>query len=173
MCWTYPGYTAAGGINGQVMIVFGSTSGNTVGGCLDNQRDAMRILANSLGLRNEYMRADRDAYMTFPSTIDRNSLVAPILQKYNIFAATNQYNSSVATPYTAFDYNSITMVSGTRFAGTSTPVFTTPSGTTVGQLSRLSLGDCNSLKLMYGCPPSGYGPTPSCIDREYSFRSSK
>ncbi|XP_055349126.1 uncharacterized protein LOC129596002 [Paramacrobiotus metropolitanus] len=164
ICTTFPGYTAAGGVNGQVAIMFGSQTGPTIGGCLDNQRDAMRILVNAMGLRSEFLRDDRAAYMTFPTLVDRNSLVSTTLQQYNIFADTNRYNTSVAITRTPFDYNSITMITGSRYAGTSTPVFTIPSGTQVGQLARLSLQDCNTLKIMYGCPPSGYGPTPQCVD---------
>lgn len=167
ICWTYPGFAPAAGINGQVVIMFGSASGNTAGGCLDNKRDAMRVLSNAMGLREEYRRSDRDATMTFPTSRDRNSLVAPILQKYNIFSPSSQFNATVASNFGQFDTNSITMVTGTRFAGTSQPVFSLAPGRQVGLLARLSEGDCNTLKLLYQCDARGTGPTPTCIDREY------
>jgi hypothetical protein len=156
ICWSYHGYYAAqlkG--QGQILVAFSSNNGNPAGSCLDNKRDAMRIIVNALGLRNEFMKSYRSPnYMVFPTTVDRNSLVAPSLQIHNIFADANMYTEpSLAVDSTPglFDVNSVTMVTPERFAATSTPVFSMFNNLPIGQLARLSLGDCQTLNMLYDC----------------------
>ncbi|GAV04831.1 hypothetical protein RvY_15051 [Ramazzottius varieornatus] len=120
---------------GQVAVIFGSKSypgavtdvgeqsraGALPGACLDTQRDTMRILMNLLGIRNEHNRQDRNNFLLFQSAVP-NMLVAPSLQKYNLFAA--YANNSIATIASTFDYKSVTLVSGEQFAKSrNRPVF--------------------------------------------------
>ena len=167
ICASSHGYMTSGGTRGQTAIVFGSSSftqsgqsGNTKGACLDNlssPRDAMRVLANALGLRNEFMRADRDNYMTLAT--NPNTLVATNLQSLDIFGDSKKYMATNAANQGPFDAQSITMVSGEQFAqDSSKPVFTlkaAPFGggafKPIGNLARLSLDDCSALNNLYGC----------------------
>ena len=171
ICTTFYGYAKKGGTQGQVMVMFGGAPG----GCLDNKRDAMRLWSNSLGLLNEYLRSDRDPIMTFAS--NRNSLVATNLQKYDLFNDVKKLNATTAmlippngVYQSIFDLNSITMITGDRFAASSSqPVFTITGGNSVGQNARLSENDCRALKILYGCSEPGYGPTPFCSSRNITL----
>jgi Astacin (Peptidase family M12A) len=141
---------------GQVAVVFSSssypgTTGNSVtgmpGACLDDQRDTMRLLMNLLSVRSEHNRNDRNTYLTLQSS-NPNSLVVSPLDKYNLFAI---YNSSVTIAST-FDYQSITLVSGEKFAASlNTPVFVPVGSNTVGALARLSRTDCLVINMLYRC----------------------
>ena len=175
LCASSHGLLVRAGTQGQTAIVFGSSaftssgqSGNAKGACLDNPsspRDAMRVLVNALGLRNEFMRSDRDTFITFQTNF--NSLVVDNLRSLDIFGAAKQYNTATATNQGTFDAQSITMVSGEQWAADPTrPVFTLKSGPSakpIGTLARLSLGDCSALNLLYRC-----GIT--CEDRELFCR---
>lgn len=182
VCSSSHGYMPASVGRGQTAIVFSSSSftqsgqsGNTKGACLDNPsspRDAMRILANALGLRNEFMRADRDSFMTVAA--NANSLVASQLQSLNIFDTSKLYTAANAQNQGPFDAQSITMVSGEQFAqDPSKPVFTmkaTPTGggtaKPIGNLARLSIDDCQALSFLYKCGII-------CDDRKYKLAETK
>ena len=83
----------------------------------------MRVIANALGLRNEFMRSDRDNFITLAP--NANSLVAANLQSLDIFAATKKYTNASATNQGPFDARSITMVTGEQWAqNIGKPVFT-------------------------------------------------
>lgn len=109
----------------------------------------MRLLMNLLGVRNEHNRNDRNAFLTFQSR-DPNTLVIPTLQRYNLF--TPYANNSVATIASIFDYNSVTLVTGTQFAASlNQPVFVPANRNVIGQLPRLSRTDCSLINLLYSC----------------------
>ena len=167
LCSSFHGFVPSAEARGQAAIVFGSSTftqsnqtGNTKGACLDNPtspRDAMRVIANALGLRNEFMRSDRDNFITLAP--NANSLVAANLQSLDIFAATKKYTNASATNQGPFDARSITMVTGEQWAqNIGKPVFTlnmNPTGggdyRPVGNLARLSRTDCDALNMLYRC----------------------
>ncbi|OQV13897.1 hypothetical protein BV898_11894 [Hypsibius exemplaris] len=159
ICYTFPGMVANNGF-GQVAVIFGTSSypgvssSSTVSGmpgaCLDNQRETMRLLMNLLGVRNEHNRADRNKFLTFQSS-NPNSLVVSGLDKYNLFGL---YNGSTTIAST-FDYQSVTLVAGEKFAASlNSPVFVPASGSksnTIGHLARLSRTDCLVINMLYQC----------------------
>ena len=57
-CSTAPGRDTSRRGRGQSMVMFAGP-----GGCMDNKRDIMKVLANCLGLRNEFSRPDRDNHL--------------------------------------------------------------------------------------------------------------
>ncbi|OQV24862.1 hypothetical protein BV898_01448 [Hypsibius exemplaris] len=172
-CAATHGYVQSAAVanGGIVEILFSSTGGaadnigNTKGACLDSRdspRDAMRVLSNALGLRNQWMRPDRAQWMSFPST-DFNANVATRLKGWDLFGISKLYTVSPATNYNSailydFDINSITMVTPEQWAEDPTkPVFSlipakAGAGKKVGTRARLSLNDCKSLSDLYGCP---------------------
>ena len=115
-----------------------------------------RLLMNLLSVRSEHNRPDRNNYLTFQSGNPNVQVVAP-LDKYNLF---NAYNGSVTVAST-FDYQSITLVSGEKFAASlDTPVFVPVGSNSVGKLARLSRTDCLVLNLLYQC-------RATCHDRRF------
>ncbi|OQV18399.1 hypothetical protein BV898_07602 [Hypsibius exemplaris] len=159
ICLTFPGYNARQGIRGQAAIMFSQAStprpgaGPAAGACLDNLRDAVALLLNAIGIRNEYQRSDRDGFMIFPTDVNRNLLVDPSLQRYDLFGEGRKYNASQAVNSNpVFDKDSVTMVTGTRYAGSSVrSVFTTVNNDQVGRQFRLSFGDCQTVRALYNC----------------------
>ncbi|XP_055334825.1 embryonic protein UVS.2-like [Paramacrobiotus metropolitanus] len=148
-CFSFPGrlinQATANGVKGGQKL--GMVSGTD--GCLGSTREAMKYLAHSLGLRNEYLRTDRDTYITvFPQNI-RTDLQG--LSLLNIYTQASQVQN-VGT----FDYNSITMPSTTKYTTSGMPLYSVaqtgvPLGTvaSIGTLSRLSQSDCTALASIY------------------------
>ncbi|GAV07072.1 hypothetical protein RvY_16954 [Ramazzottius varieornatus] len=194
MCWTYPGYHQGqtGRNSGQLAVMFGGaaadSTGNEDGSCLGpgREREAMALLVNILGLYSEYQRDDREtaamgqpAPMTFNAAGDsaRNELVKDSLKSKFIFGPSNRAVVNVNATYkSAFDLNSITMISGEKYAKSfNKPVFSTSR--VVGAKARLSVDDCTALLDMYGkyCPASlGYpraGTRLQCRDDPYASGS--
>ncbi|XP_055334559.1 zinc metalloproteinase nas-14-like [Paramacrobiotus metropolitanus] len=137
-CSTFPGRLVRQNGQGQKMIM---TAGP--GGCMSAKRDIMAVLVSALGLRNEHKRPDRDDFLqTFPSNI------LPDLQSLNLLRIYNA--SQIEFRSTAFDLLSITIPSASRFARANTVLYTPRDATrTLGNLARLSVGDCNALRRMY------------------------
>ncbi|OQV21519.1 hypothetical protein BV898_04421 [Hypsibius exemplaris] len=142
-CFSFPGRVLTQAGQGQKMAVFGASNTN---GCLDTVRDVMKYLVHVLGLRNEYNRPDRDQYIqTFPANIRPELQALNILRPYT--AAQVDYLN------TAFDFNSVTIPSASKYANPGTLLYTpTISGVSFGTLPRLSQGDCIGIVLQYpGC----------------------
>lgn len=125
------------------------------GACLDSLRETMRLLVNLLGIRSEHNRNDRNSFLTFTSG-DPNAQVMESLQRYSLFLL---YNSSTTAIASTFDYQSVTLVTGDKFAASSNaPVFV--ANTAIGQLARLSRTDCLLTNMLYRC-------NSACPDRKW------
>ncbi|OQV11680.1 hypothetical protein BV898_14024 [Hypsibius exemplaris] len=156
-CQTVPGRLAAQRANGQrMLIISSSTPAPAIAGaeCCTKIRDIMRYLANVLGLRNEYNRADRPI-------IGNAANILPALIPYDLYKLYPTQNVTVYPGNTAFDYKSITMVPTDKYAtAPGTAVWSLPAGSTatVGTLNRLSAIDCSAIAYKYQC--SGYCVNP-------------
>ncbi|GAU90382.1 hypothetical protein RvY_02803-2 [Ramazzottius varieornatus] len=142
-CFTAPGRDLTKNGRGQSLVMFSGP-----GGCMDNKRDIMKILANVLGLRNEFSRPDRDNFILVqPQNFRAEFRNADLYRKYQ--------PSEVEYQNFQFDYQSITMYSMDRFAipGTVAYHLINP-GSFIGNLPRLSKGDCQGLSAHYGCTAS-------------------
>lgn len=120
-------------------------------GCTQNERAAMGILANAIGLPDELSRPDRDAYVTVSTAAlvnvnARSNDVISVLGKYT----TDQVNVLKADE---LDFKSITVRPTDRYARAGQQAFTLLPAYAgqLGDLAALSLWDCRTLSLMYGC----------------------
>ena len=83
-CFSAPGRDLAKNGRGQSLIMFSGA-----GGCMDNKRDIMKVLANVLGLRNEFLRPDRDNFILVqPQNFRAGMNLIDFLIQYNIFSHT-------------------------------------------------------------------------------------
>ncbi|OQV24000.1 hypothetical protein BV898_01959 [Hypsibius exemplaris] len=142
-CSTSPGRDLSRKGRGQAMVMFAGA-----GGCMDNKRDIMKVLANSLGLRNEFSRPDRDNHLLIqPQNFRAEYRTLDLYRKYQ--------PSEVEYQNFEFDLQSITMYSMERFAIPGTVAFHLVNpGLFIGNLPRLSKGDCQGLAAQYGCSAS-------------------
>ncbi|XP_055345766.1 zinc metalloproteinase nas-4-like [Paramacrobiotus metropolitanus] len=139
-CFTSPGRDTTRGGLGQPLVMFPGT-----GGCMDSKRDIMKLLSNALGLRNEFSRPDRDNFILVqPQNVKSEFRTLDLFRKYQ--------PSEVEYQNFPFDYLSITMYSQDRFAIEGTVAYNLINpGAFVGNLPRLSKGDCQGLTAHYGC----------------------
>ncbi|XP_055352519.1 uncharacterized protein LOC129598570 [Paramacrobiotus metropolitanus] len=138
-CFSFYGRVLRAAGQGQKMAIH-----NGPNGCMEAQRDVMKILVNVLGLRNEYNRPDRDLHIkVFPENLQ------PELRNSNLLTAYNA--SQVDTVDRPFDYHSVTIPNFNKYGIVNSTVFELPANTTFPQLDRLSLDDCMGLAWMYGC----------------------
>jgi hypothetical protein len=130
--------------SGQLAVAF--RNGDKKGDCLTNKRDTLRLLMNILGVANEYQRSDRGKAM--------------ILAKNYVDALPEELRDQgildvkpdllIKSP---FDVNSITMVSGDRFADNAmiASPFRLKRNQVVSTEEKLSRYDCQALNYIYDC----------------------
>ncbi|XP_055354501.1 uncharacterized protein LOC129600123 [Paramacrobiotus metropolitanus] len=141
-CNGIPGRSLEQAGRGQKAMI--TTGGGGAGICGASQRGIMSALVTSLGLLPEYRRQDRSITVT-----EANVDAAYTGQGYY----TTLQAAQIDTMATPFDFNSITMVERNTHAASGQVVFsTTPTDQVIGNLTRLSLGDCNAIRTKYTCP---------------------
>ncbi|OQV24861.1 hypothetical protein BV898_01447 [Hypsibius exemplaris] len=167
-CAAVPGRMNQPNNEGQKLIILG---GNTPGSCCGTVRDVMRYFANTLGLRNEYQRADRETFIQVPAT-SRPGAGSTLNPLYTAFDPYQMLPTTVAstfpfgtTPAAPFDFNSITMVPNTKYMTSGTaytnPLTTPATGTFEGNINNfpnsdeISGLDCQAIAAKYGCLAQG------------------
>lgn len=110
-------------------------------------------IGHVVGLDHEQNRNDRDTYVT----IQMANVTAGTQANFNKDASNRDYNF--------YDFGSIMHYSLYAFSSnglrTIVPRVTVPAGIAVGQRQGLSVGDINSVRLMYGHAVMGTTPTPT------------
>lgn len=114
-------------------------------------------IGHIVGLDHEQNRLDRDSYVT----INYNNISPSYRPNFEIVPEYQDYNF--------YDFGSIMHYSRNAFAlnngiDTIIPKVSVPSGITVGQRAGLSLGDINSVRIMYGYAPIADGGGTSTLD---------
>ncbi|GAV06648.1 hypothetical protein RvY_16604 [Ramazzottius varieornatus] len=141
-CLSVPGRIAAQNKQGQRLYIKGSTAAKG-GHCCATERPVMRFLAHTIGMRNEFNRADRDSYLKVtPENVD------PAVAQYGMYT---KLAPGQGQNLGRFDHTSITMAENTENGAgktTFTPISTTAK---VGNKPKLSLEDCFHIKNQYGC----------------------
>lgn len=113
-------------------------------------------IGHIVGLDHEQNRLDRDSYVTIQTGnltagVEDNFAIDPSNQNYNFY----DFGSLMHYSLDAFSFN------GQR---TIVPKVAIPSGVFVGQRNGLSVGDINSVRIMYGFPPLGATSEPGTLN---------
>ncbi|XP_055351772.1 uncharacterized protein LOC129598053 [Paramacrobiotus metropolitanus] len=144
-CFSFPGRVVRQAGNGQTLLMVGG-----VDGCLSSTREIMKYLVNSLGIRNEMNRPDRNGAIQ----VVADNQLKPGLQNLGITTILPAATTTLLT--TNFDYKSITMPAVTKYVNTGNlysavggAALPTTGNTAPGNLARLSQGDCLGLRILY------------------------